>query len=391
MGNNQFTIKFMGTPKIKNHDNFFTENGFDKDYEDIGLFPGNIENVKGNLENTLFVNAWDMLSVVGNGNALDVSLDGFIGRNTSVAILSTSLTNPYIKKYDNNPNYISVTNLTNPNFAINCSNIPKKEQETVQEPNTFQAENIQLRDKICSNLFTVTGGIFSGYDDNNENNWVIIDPAGTAFQNGSTTYQGGGLSGAIYNKFGITGQPHGYNSNLPYCSANISTANLSGKVRAMIHAIGPDGRLPDYNTPDKFYNCLRNCIFNIADRIRELEGSQRLDKDTQIRIPLISSSIYDGDIVSSNMERYFSELSSNIENYLCPIGYNIVVALFSDQEIISFQNFYDSITFTRTNRSQTSNSSPLKLKKNTKYLSPTSKIRNSRDKKKNKLKKLKIK
>ena len=117
MGNNKFTIKFMGTPKLKNHYNFFTENGFNKDYEDIGLFPGNIENVKGNLENTLFVNAWDMLSVVGNGNALDVSLDGFIGRNTSVAVLSTSLTNPYIKKYDNNPNYISVTNLTNSNFC----------------------------------------------------------------------------------------------------------------------------------------------------------------------------------------------------------------------------------------------------------------------------------
>ena len=90
------------------------------------------------------------------------------------------------------------------------------------------------------------------------------------------------------------------------------------------------------------------------------------------------------------METYFSELSGNIEKYLCPLGYNIVVALFNQEEINSFENFYKSITFTRVNRGQTSNSSPLKLKRNTKYLSPTSKIRNSRNKKKSKLKRLKV-
>ena len=34
-------------------------------------------------------------------------------------------------------------------------------------------DNIKGRDEICPNLFTVTGGIFSGYDESNLNNTQI--------------------------------------------------------------------------------------------------------------------------------------------------------------------------------------------------------------------------
>ena len=49
------------------------------------------------LRNTLFVNAWDPWSMVGNGNGADHSLDGFFGRSTAMAILCWPLTNPDIK------------------------------------------------------------------------------------------------------------------------------------------------------------------------------------------------------------------------------------------------------------------------------------------------------
>jgi hypothetical protein len=49
------------------------------------------------LRNTLFVNAWDPWSMVGNGNGADHSLDGFFGNSTAMAILCWPLTNPDIK------------------------------------------------------------------------------------------------------------------------------------------------------------------------------------------------------------------------------------------------------------------------------------------------------
>lgn len=49
------------------------------------------------LNKTLFVNAWDPWSIVGNGNAVDESLDGRFGRRTDMSILSWPVTNPWIK------------------------------------------------------------------------------------------------------------------------------------------------------------------------------------------------------------------------------------------------------------------------------------------------------
>ena len=47
-------------------------------------------------ETSLFVNAWDPHSVVGNGNAQDKSLDGYFGRLSDLALMCTPLTNPHV-------------------------------------------------------------------------------------------------------------------------------------------------------------------------------------------------------------------------------------------------------------------------------------------------------
>jgi len=44
-------------------------------------------------DNTLYINAWDPWSIIGNGNAGDVSLDGFWGRNSNMSVLGWSMTN----------------------------------------------------------------------------------------------------------------------------------------------------------------------------------------------------------------------------------------------------------------------------------------------------------
>ncbi len=48
-------------------------------------------------QRTLWVNAWDPWSVLGNGNAADQSLDGFWGRSSDIAVVGTPLTNPHLR------------------------------------------------------------------------------------------------------------------------------------------------------------------------------------------------------------------------------------------------------------------------------------------------------
>lgn len=68
---------------------------------DIGYFPACISKV--NIEDTIFVNAWDCWSVPGNGNEQDNSLDGYIGRISDIGVNGTSLTNQWLA---NDVNYI---------------------------------------------------------------------------------------------------------------------------------------------------------------------------------------------------------------------------------------------------------------------------------------------
>lgn len=51
------------------------------------------------MDKTLYINAWDPFSMVGNGNSGDNSLDGFWGRSSALVALCWSLSNPYIKYY----------------------------------------------------------------------------------------------------------------------------------------------------------------------------------------------------------------------------------------------------------------------------------------------------
>mmetsp|Transcript_36924 Transcript_36924/g.88323 ORF Transcript_36924/g.88323 Transcript_36924/m.88323 type:complete len:395 (+) Transcript_36924:151-1335(+) len=49
------------------------------------------------MERTLFINAWDPWSLVGNGNENDHSVDGFYGRQSALSLLAWPITNSFIQ------------------------------------------------------------------------------------------------------------------------------------------------------------------------------------------------------------------------------------------------------------------------------------------------------
>jgi len=91
-------IKYFGKSKKKIYLNNLN---FIKIYNDnIVNINKNIYDIivkSNNLDNILFVNAWDPYSLVGNGNNMDDSLDGYLGRISAMSILCWSITNPFIK------------------------------------------------------------------------------------------------------------------------------------------------------------------------------------------------------------------------------------------------------------------------------------------------------
>ena len=81
-----------------------------KDIVGTGYFPDNIKHNQ--PDTTLFVNAWDPWSIVGNGNAGDASLDGWMGRVSMMSLLCWPMTNEHIQ-------YTSVQNMTGDD-TISC-------------------------------------------------------------------------------------------------------------------------------------------------------------------------------------------------------------------------------------------------------------------------------
>jgi hypothetical protein len=64
----------------------------------MGFIPAAIFNLSTTeLKRTMFVNAWDPWSMLGNGNAADGSLDGMWGRHSAVAVTGWPLSNPNIQ------------------------------------------------------------------------------------------------------------------------------------------------------------------------------------------------------------------------------------------------------------------------------------------------------
>lgn len=65
----------------------------------FGLPPSTTDKWAKDLDDRLFVNAWDCWSMLGNGNGLDDSADGFWGRSSAIALLGWPKSNPHIQYF----------------------------------------------------------------------------------------------------------------------------------------------------------------------------------------------------------------------------------------------------------------------------------------------------
>lgn len=80
-----------------------------------GPFPNGI--LRASLAESLVVNAWDPHSICGNGNAVDRSLDGYVGRHTAVAVLTWPVVNTRMR-------YVACDDTAHSPLPTRCSTSP---------------------------------------------------------------------------------------------------------------------------------------------------------------------------------------------------------------------------------------------------------------------------
>ena len=107
---NELFTEFFGSNNnvFMNYDDWVTVNGVKlTDMTPSRFINNNLRNHKWidkytqlDLDKILFVNAWDHLSMLGNGNNNDNSADGFYGRISAISVIGWPLTNLYLLQND---------------------------------------------------------------------------------------------------------------------------------------------------------------------------------------------------------------------------------------------------------------------------------------------------
>jgi hypothetical protein len=139
------------------------------------IFPDSLTKMShAELSETLFVNAWDPWSVVGNGNKGDNSLDGFYGRSTALWLLCTPFINPYISYTECSSDGFDIIICDNMLYLSTKQNVFKINLDDVVSisPDTLETEYIKislvkkihykLRYELQANFSSVAGYITIG-------------------------------------------------------------------------------------------------------------------------------------------------------------------------------------------------------------------------------------
>jgi hypothetical protein len=203
------------------------------------------------LTTILFVNAWDHLSMLGNGNAGDKSVDGFFGAISAISVIGWPGTNTMLNE---DSAYILVPN--------NYKQINKK---------------FPTRDNLEQFISKIPGDYI-----------IIIDPAGAAFQNNNNFNNSAGLSAAIYSAFDLKGIHNLGTLSTGELKFNPNVWHIKNKVVRILHVVGPRGGVNGM-TQEIFFKKLNDLLSNIMATINK-------DGENTVVIPYISGGIFLGNI-----------------------------------------------------------------------------------------------
>jgi hypothetical protein len=91
-------VQFVTQRKIRVYNELkkFAEKEF-HGYIETEPFPDLLIDFKTKLDQILFVNEWNPLTIPGNGNSQDNSVDGQIGRASNIGVVGTSMTNRFLE------------------------------------------------------------------------------------------------------------------------------------------------------------------------------------------------------------------------------------------------------------------------------------------------------
>jgi gluconate kinase len=159
---------------------------------------------------------------------------------------------------------------------------------------TNHVDNKTRMEKGCTHVLYHKAGSLKAYIGDifkmkKINDYALVDPAGKAFKNNNTSYNGsGGLSGKVYDKIYIDGrQMKDLKHNIKLKSYEALLNNNQTKFNKndikIIHAIGPD--YSGKNVDQQYWDYLKTTLINI--KLVMIKNNI-----SKVIIPLISSNIY---------------------------------------------------------------------------------------------------
>jgi hypothetical protein len=172
--------------------------------------------------------------------------------------------------------------------------------------------------------------------DNDKKNYIIVDPAGEAFQ-GSTEYTGGYLSDELYKILGLTGATHNIKIDPTNAVLNNNNDGNITKYGGLIHAIGPDIRVAKY--ANKYTETFWNDIGKTFDNIFKVANKIKNHTDMTLLLPLISTGVFGNinnskDLLKEYLDKNFKKIVDEKKNFK-----EIIIHTYTDTEKKIIPNF----------------------------------------------------
>ena len=288
-----------------------------------------IKDLKGN--EICYINAWDPHSIAGNGNSGDNSLDGYIGANSAISLLSWPPTNPVLAEkvgYTNdknipNPFYILTLSMTEDNIETKLITNTKKFELVFKQEDYFDImsdkphiliDNLKydIFKKKSSKLFTSyisKSGILISESSFYQYKYKVLNiykPSNTEIVN--TNIRGGGINNE--------------NANIERNNENAITERPK-KIR-----FNNRERVKFITEPSNNIN--NSIISNDADFIKnffEYKGLKFLQIDLRFDIKVNTSALYS----TQDLQEYFGiteSLKSKFMNEIIDLDADVIIGFF---------------------------------------------------------------